>query len=570
MKYDVFISYRRKSCVDDARLLQQALKARGYNVFFDYDSLRDGKFDTKIFEAIDEAPIFILMLAEGSLENCINKEDWVRKEIEYALEHGRKIIPVCSALHLWTTPESLPDNLKPALYEEISELNKRSLFEESVDKIIKDRFPVSVKQRKQMQSEPSADDVEDILTNAKKVYDTSVKQRKQIQSEPDDIEDILAKAKSAYDALFAKAKKAYDQDDYETSFQIFKKLSDSGYSQAYVYLGMAYEFNEGVPCDLHVAELYYKKSVEANDDYGYTRLGMLYKRTKKYTSAYELYQKAIDNGFADPNNYLQAAQLLEKGMGVKRNINKAIEYYKIAMEAGNIFPLYSEAEEALGRLGSLYSPEDFEVILPPGLTTADANRLYLLGKEKMREHIDEQPDIPFAFACFRVAANQGHALAACRLSKLFANQKYPIFDKDKANEYAKIASDGMVDLVEQNPSFAWEAGYAYEYELNDIKDHNKAIQCYQIGVKNQDKNCEWSLGEIFQRTGKKEEAFDLFSLASEHGQGMAMYELAKCYELGIGTPKDIHKAIHWYERCVKSNYAAKSDAEKRLKEIKCD
>ena len=38
-QYDVFISYHRATGADDARLLQQALKARGYNVFFDYDSL---------------------------------------------------------------------------------------------------------------------------------------------------------------------------------------------------------------------------------------------------------------------------------------------------------------------------------------------------------------------------------------------------------------------------------------------------------------------------------------------------------------------------------------------------
>ena len=64
--YDVFISYRRKTGVDDARLLQQALKARGYEVFFDYDSLRVGKFNEKIFEAVDEAPVFIFMLTEES------------------------------------------------------------------------------------------------------------------------------------------------------------------------------------------------------------------------------------------------------------------------------------------------------------------------------------------------------------------------------------------------------------------------------------------------------------------------------------------------------------------------
>ena len=33
--FDVFISYRRETGADDARLLQQALRERGYNVFFD-------------------------------------------------------------------------------------------------------------------------------------------------------------------------------------------------------------------------------------------------------------------------------------------------------------------------------------------------------------------------------------------------------------------------------------------------------------------------------------------------------------------------------------------------------
>lgn len=94
MEYDVFISYRHKTGVDDARLLQQALKARGYEVFFDYDSLRVGKFNEKIFEAIDSAPVFILMLTQGALDGCANEGDWVRAEIEHALDNGRQIVPV--------------------------------------------------------------------------------------------------------------------------------------------------------------------------------------------------------------------------------------------------------------------------------------------------------------------------------------------------------------------------------------------------------------------------------------------------------------------------------------------
>ena len=139
--YDIFISYRRKTGADDARLLQQALKARGFNVFFDYDSLRDGQFDKRIYAAIEEAPFFILMLSEGALDNCVNEDDWVRLEIEHALKHRRKIIPVAVNPSAWTFPECLPAKIMEGIKNEsISELNKASLFDASIDEIISQRI----------------------------------------------------------------------------------------------------------------------------------------------------------------------------------------------------------------------------------------------------------------------------------------------------------------------------------------------------------------------------------------------------------------------------------------------
>jgi len=152
MAYDVFISYRRETGADDARLLQQALRARGYNVFFDYDSLRDGKFDKKIFEAIDEAPVFVLMLTERSLDRCVNENDWVRLEIERAAAKGRKIISVVPSDQKWSFPEQLPDSLLAVKTEQASELNKASLFEESIDKMVEERFPVSLKIKRKSKS----------------------------------------------------------------------------------------------------------------------------------------------------------------------------------------------------------------------------------------------------------------------------------------------------------------------------------------------------------------------------------------------------------------------------------
>ena len=41
-KYDIFISYRRDSGAQYARILQLMLMQRGYKVFLDYDELTDG------------------------------------------------------------------------------------------------------------------------------------------------------------------------------------------------------------------------------------------------------------------------------------------------------------------------------------------------------------------------------------------------------------------------------------------------------------------------------------------------------------------------------------------------
>ena len=35
-------------------------------------------------EAIDAAPIFMVILSPHALDRCANADDWVRREIEYA------------------------------------------------------------------------------------------------------------------------------------------------------------------------------------------------------------------------------------------------------------------------------------------------------------------------------------------------------------------------------------------------------------------------------------------------------------------------------------------------------
>ena len=93
-KYDIFISYRRDGGAQYARILQLMLIQRGYKVFLDYDELTDGVFGDHIKKAIKEAPVFMLVLSEKSMDRCVNKDDWVRQEIMLAIEQGKHLIPV--------------------------------------------------------------------------------------------------------------------------------------------------------------------------------------------------------------------------------------------------------------------------------------------------------------------------------------------------------------------------------------------------------------------------------------------------------------------------------------------
>ncbi len=81
----VFISYRRTN-VYHARAVYQSLTARGYDVFMDYARSYSGAFDQIILRQIDARAHFLVLLTPSALEHCDEPGDWLRREIERALE----------------------------------------------------------------------------------------------------------------------------------------------------------------------------------------------------------------------------------------------------------------------------------------------------------------------------------------------------------------------------------------------------------------------------------------------------------------------------------------------------
>jgi len=90
----VFISYRRAVSWGVSRLIFDYLRAHDFDVFMDVETLPSGKWEQFIYNQIAARAHFIIVLANGTLERCLNPDDMLRKEIEHALRLDRNIIPV--------------------------------------------------------------------------------------------------------------------------------------------------------------------------------------------------------------------------------------------------------------------------------------------------------------------------------------------------------------------------------------------------------------------------------------------------------------------------------------------
>jgi hypothetical protein len=93
-KYDVFISYRHSDGKDKAISLEANFERAGYRTFRDDNELRREAFDKGIEKAVLDAPVFVMVLTPDYFKRCNQEGDWVRREIDLAIENGKVIIPI--------------------------------------------------------------------------------------------------------------------------------------------------------------------------------------------------------------------------------------------------------------------------------------------------------------------------------------------------------------------------------------------------------------------------------------------------------------------------------------------
>ena len=110
--FDVFVSYRRSDGKDIARILNLAFKNAGYRCFLDYNDLEGGVFGKKLENAVLDAPVFVMVLTNDYFARCTQEGDWVRREIELALDNDKIIVPLNYDGKVNCVPDYLDEKFK--------------------------------------------------------------------------------------------------------------------------------------------------------------------------------------------------------------------------------------------------------------------------------------------------------------------------------------------------------------------------------------------------------------------------------------------------------------------------
>ena len=122
--YQTFISYRRKGGKEYAERLYDYLLDKNFSPFYDITGMEAGRFDEQIRLRLINAKNYILILSKGALDRVCEPEDWVRKEIQLAIENNLNIIVLQETGFVY--PDIMPDDIINIKNYQVLEFDSRT------------------------------------------------------------------------------------------------------------------------------------------------------------------------------------------------------------------------------------------------------------------------------------------------------------------------------------------------------------------------------------------------------------------------------------------------------------
>jgi TPR repeat protein len=163
---------------------------------------------------------------------------------------------------------------------------------------------------------------------------------------------------------------------------------------------------------------------------------------------------------------------------------------------------------------------------------------------------------------FRLAADQGHAEAQCRLAICYRDGSGVKKDQREAVKWFRLAAD------QGHTSAQFDLAICYRDGSGLAKDEREATKWYRMAADQGHSFAQFSLGVCYQNgTGvamDEGEAVKWFRLAADQGRSRAQFKLGICYAHGTGVAKDEREAVKWYRLAADQGLPEAAGALRRL------
>lgn len=520
MEYDIFISYRRDGGSNYARTFKSELEKRGFRVFLDYDDILDGVFDQRIIDAINQTTVFLLILSKGVFDRCVNEDDWVRQEILHASKCGCQIVPV----NIDDSFEGLPSTLSEDLFNiihpiQFSEIQTKTLFSESINKLVNDRIAKHVRKEEHSGIETHIETDADCTLFR---FQTMVKQ---LKAGEDNIV-FLPLGKYKLDFVSVEFPEIRQSQVHTltpgTEFDFIEVSIKEKIEEELNRRKLEKEARERAERE-EQRKAEEKKKLEAaeeGDRIAQYEMGEIYRYRKDYQEAIKWHQKAASQGYGPSIEAI--GDFYYYGTGVKKDRIESCKWYEKAALRG--------CKNSKSKMDSV--------------------RTY---HSRARSFYDRKQYVE-AYNNYKMAADEGllnaiSSVGVCKLLGIGTNK-----DEQEAIRWFQMAADHESDYGQYN------LGYCYQNGLGVSKNIQEAKYWYQKSADKGYREAKEKLAELtmtpedmYQKAKNsrdEHDAFKWYQMAAEKGHGEAQCRLAYCYMNGIGTIKNTSEAKKWYNKAA--------------------
>ncbi len=242
--------------------------------------------------------------------------------------------------------------------------------------------------------------------------------------------------------------------DTEEAASWFEKAAEQGHVDSMFNLGLMYSGVGGRRNDSKSRD-WYQKAADGGDEEALSALGDLYLEGRGVRRDYAKAMELFSQSESVSNSLFQIGRIHDRGLGVKSDLEEAIEWWRKGARIDHPGCLYN--------LGSCYETGD-----------------------GVRRNMDEAADF------YGLAAELDYPEANYNLGVLYSSKEHGLYDPEKSLEYTTRAHELGFDLA------VTQLAYLHMNGIGVKKSQNKGIALLQDAAKKGNREASKALGQVQQ------------------------------------------------------------------------